>query len=286
MKRRVLVLTAVALVLGACGQESGELPRPANPRAALLDAMIAAYDARTMHEEFTMSLDAVGERLSFSGEANVDTRNQRASLTMDLGMLGGSMDMIMVGDVIYMRSPMFPDVDTEWVSFDPSKMDPATAARFGGMGTGSMDPSAYAALFAGAVHVAERGTEEIGGVTTTHYAGTIDLEKAIAGFAKVMGEDADPAAVAQLEQAFGQLEQLGLGRMPFEAWVDEAGRLRRQRFTMDFGSLLPGADAASMEMTIDFSAFGEPVGIEAPPASAVTDVTSTVGGQGASGGYG
>ncbi len=288
MKKLLVGLTAASALLGACGQEEeAALPPPANPRAALLDATTAAYEAGTMHEEFTVAFAAAGQHLSFSGEADVDVEHQRASITMDLGVAGGHMDMIMDGGVVYMRAPMFSDVGTEWVSIDAAKVDPVTASQLGGMGTGSIDPSAYAALFAGAVHVAERGSQEIGGVTTTHYVGTIDLAKAIEGFSDVLGDQEDPATAAQLEQALGQLRAIGLGTMPFEAWIDGDGLLRRERFTMDFGEMFPGLEDASMDMTVDFSAFGEPVEIDVPAPSEVTDVTAMVSGQGsASGGYG
>jgi hypothetical protein len=280
MKKLVIGLAAAALVLSACAKEpdGGNLPDVANPREALLSAMVSAYDAGTMHEEFTMSMTAGTESFTFSGTADVDSDRQRASMSMDLGMLGGSMDMIVDGGTVYMRSPMFSDVGTEWVSFDAQAVGAATGQSLGGLGTGSIDPSAYAALFAGAVHVAERGTEEIGGVSTTHYVGTIDLAKAIGGIDEVIGKDAGRDLVRQLREAMDQLGGMGLDRIPFEAWVDGAGRLRRERITMDLGSMIPGAGEASMDMTADFSKYGEPVHIDIPAKSEVTDMTDAMAG--------
>jgi hypothetical protein len=169
MKKLLIGLAAVALVLSACGKEpdEGGLPHVANPRAALLNAMVSAYEAGTMHEEFTMSMTAGSESFTFSGQADVDSERQRASMTMDLGMLGGSMDMVMDGGTIYLRSPQFSDVGTEWVSFDPEALGAASGSPLEGLGTGSMDPSAYAALFAGAVHVAARRSTASGRPTTS-----------------------------------------------------------------------------------------------------------------------
>jgi hypothetical protein len=289
MKKLLIGLAVVALALSACGKEPdrGGLPDVANPREALLNAMASAYDAGTMHEEFTMSMTAGSESFTFSGQADVDSRRQRASMSMDLGMLGGSMDMIVDGGTIYLRSPMFSDVGTDWVSFDAEALGAASGSSLGELGTGSMDPSAYAALFAGAVHVAERGTEEVGGVTTTHYVGTIDLAKAIGGIDEVIGKDAGRDLVKQLREAMDQLGGMGLDRIPFEAWIDGAGLLRRERITMDLGSMIPGAGDASMDMTADFSRYGEPVHIEIPEKSEVTDMTDAMAGlDPASGGSG
>jgi hypothetical protein len=281
MKTILLALTSLPLLVGACA--NGPDPSPVSPRAEVLGAMTNVYEAGTVHEEFEMSVSAGGESFSFSGEGDVDSPNQRFRMSMDLGLLGGSMDMTMVDGVVYMRSPMFQDVSTEWVSMDPSKMDPGKAAQFGGMG-GTMDPSAYAALLAGVIEVEAVGEQEIGGVATTRYAGTIDLGKVLERFPEVV-DDVDPATKEQLEAAVEQLEALGLhDELPFEIWIDEDGFPRRQRFSMDFGSLIPGTEDARMEITVDLSRFGHELDIQAPPRSEVTDVTGLLAGaSGASG---
>ena len=85
-----------------------------------------------------------------------------------------------------------------------------------------------------------------------------------------------------------QFGSLGIDeRIPFEIWIDAEGLPRRQRITMDFGKLVPGAEDASMEMTVDFSDFGKPVHITIPDPSEVTDMTGALGDAGSgSGVYG
>ena len=81
----------------------------------------------------------------------------------------------------------------------------------------------------------------------------------------------------QLEAAVEQFESLGIDeKIPFEIWIDEEGLPRRQRITMDFGDLVPGAEDASMEMTVDFSDFGEAGRHRDPDRSEVTDVTDAL----------
>jgi hypothetical protein len=125
-------------------------------------------------------------------------------------------------------------------------------------------------------------------VPTTHYVGTIDLKKVLKGFSDVVGKDADAATKEQLKAAVTQFESLGIDqRIPFEIWIDGEGLPRRQRIAMDFGKLVPGAEDASMEMTIDFSDFGKPVHITIPDPSEVTDMTGALGDAGSgSGAYG
>jgi hypothetical protein len=283
MKKLLASLTVSSVLLAGCAED----PAPVNPRDAVLNAMMAVYEAGTLHQSFKMSVSAGGQTFSFSGEADVDNAHQRIDMTMDLGMLGGEMQMVMDGGVVYMRSPVFQDAGTEWVSMDPSKLDPADAAQFGGFGAGTTDPSAFVGLFAGVFDVKASGEQDLKGVPTTRYVGTIDLKKVLEGFSDVVGKDVDAATKKQLELAVEQFEALGIGKkIPFEIWIDDEGFPRRQRITMDFGDLVPGAEEASMDMTVDFSEFGKPVDIEIPRRSEVTDMTETLAGAGGGAGSG
>lgn len=279
MKKLLASLAASSALLAACAD--GPAPTPVSPRDTVLNAMVAVYEAGSFHQSLDMSMSAAGQSLSISAEADVDNENQKVAMTMDLGMLGGKMQMVMDGGVVYMRSPVFEDVGTEWVSMDPSKMDPAAAAQFGGFGAGTTDPSAFVGLFAGVFDVKASGAQELKGVPTTRYVGTIDLKKVLAGFSDVVGKDVDATTRKQLEVALEQFASLGIDeKIPFEIWIDEEGLPRRQRITMDFGALVPGAEEASMEMTVDFSDFGEAVDVKIPRPSEVTDVTETLAGAG------
>lgn len=279
MKRLLASLTVSSVLLAGCAD--GPTRDPVGPRDAVLNAMLAVYEAGSFHQSLDMSMSAAGQSLSISAEADVDNENQKIGMTMDLGMLGGKMQMVMDGGVVYMRSPVFENAGTEWVSMDPSKMDPAAAAQFGGFGAGTTDPSAFVGLFAGVFDVKASGEQELKGVPTTRYVGTIDLKKVLAGFSDVVSEDVDAATRKQLEVALEQFASLGIDeKIPFEIWIDEEGLPRRQRITMDFGDLVPGAEEASMEMTVDFSDFGKAVDVKIPPPSEVTDVTETLAGAG------
>ena len=115
-------------------------------------------------------------------------------------------------------------------------------------------------LFAGVFDVKVSGEQESRACPRRTTSGTIDLEKVLKGFADVVGKEADAATKEQLKAAVTQFESLGYRREdPFEIWIDAEGLPRRQRITMDFGKLVPGAEDASMEMTVDFSDFGKPV---------------------------
>jgi hypothetical protein len=282
--RKLLAFALSSALLAACADGPGPVNR-AQPKDAVLDAIVAVYEAGTFHQTLEMSMSAAGQSFEISGEADVDHENQRIDMTMDLGMLGGTMRLVIDEGVIYMRSPMFPNVDTEWVSMDPAKVDPAIAARFGGgFGAGTTDPSAFLGLYAGVFDVEESGTQELDGVPTTRYAGSIDLGTVLDRLPDVAGEDLDGAAREQLEMALQQFRSLGIEeKIPFEIWIDDEGLPRRQRITMDFGDAVPGTEDASMDMVVDYSDVGKPVDIRVPRPSEVTDVTEMIAGAASAG---
>lgn len=284
MRRKTLfVCAAVALtVLVACQEGTPADGGPTtDPKVAVLAAMTKAYEAATMHQEFEFEMSAEGESFTFAGEGDVDNDRQLVGMSMDMGALGGSIDMVVADGVMYLRSPMFSGsgIRTEWVSMDPAKLDPAMAAQMSGGFGATNDPSAYVGLFAGVVQVEEDGSEAIGGVDTTRYRGTIDIQEVLRRFPDVIGKDLDTETRRQVEQALErsleQFETLGVdGRIPFVIWIDGDGYPRRQVITMDFTGIGPGGEDASMRLRADYSAFGEPVDVDVPPKSRVTDITS------------
>ena len=144
-------------------------------------------------------------------------------MTMDLGLLGGEMRMVMDDGVVYMKSPTFQDAGTEWVSLDPSKMSPEQAAQVGGFGAGTTDPAGVR----GSVRrrVRRRGRRRGGDRRRPH--GPLrghdrPDEGVLQNFGDVVGEDVDEATKEQLEIAVDQFEALGIDeRIPFEIWIDE-----------------------------------------------------------------
>lgn len=270
---RVLAPSVLVLaLLAGCGQGSTQDPQP-TPQAMLASAVADMYDAGTIHMEFEMRIEPASEGIALSGVQDVDLATGRSHGTMDLGMLGGTVEMIMDGETIYMSSDSFggTGVETEWVSFDTSKMPEAAGNPFGGLGQGQSDPAAFVALFAGAVDVKDEGPDEVDGVATTRYAGTIDIGKVLAG----LTEDMSRASARRVTKG---LRSVGLEKIPFEAWVDEDGMLRRERIEIDFSSFPGAPEDAAMVFDATFSHFGEPLELEIPKASEVTDVTSELAG--------
>jgi hypothetical protein len=93
------------------------------------------------------------------------------------------------------------------------------------------------------------GEEDIRGVPTTHYRGTV------------------PATA----EAFGVKTNFSAPKV--DVWIDAQGRVRRLRATVS-GSLGKSEDTTTTEMTIDYVEFGHVPKIELPNPDEVFDATS------------
>jgi hypothetical protein len=174
---------------------------------------------------------------------------------------------ILVDDELYMKMPALAAKSGKpWVglSFDKLKessgLDPKAMENQGSQG----DPSLNAKMLTASKDVRSVGTETVGGVSTTHYRGTFDLQDALAKL--------DSEQRAQAQKSMGQA---GIDKMTFDMWVD--GRQLPRKMSM---ATQPGAKL-DMKMTMTYTAFNAPLSITAPPKSQVADGSDLLGGGGA-----
>ena len=98
------------------------------------------------------------------------------------------------------------------------------------------------------------------GIFTTHYKFNVDLAR----LAKQHKE---------LRETFDNLRKLtGVSSYPAEAWIDNAGRVRRLKIDMSYNT--PVGGAFTMSMTEDLYAFGIKVDVRPPDASQVVDASA------------
>ncbi|GAA2605908.1 hypothetical protein SMC26_32700 [Actinomadura fulvescens] len=166
-------------------------------------------------------------------------------------MPGGGMEMRLVGDAMYMRMP-------------------GLAAQNGGKPWGRMslsglggnygellqqaqrqNPAEQTKLFTGSKNVREVGTENVGGVQTKHYTGTVALSEALGKL--------DAQTRQKMEKAY---QQLGTQTIGFDLWVSDDSLPRKIITTVETGM-------GAVNTTMLFSDYGKPVEVSAPPASEV-----------------
>lgn len=225
--------------------------------------------------------DAPAETVEMPFSVITDPATGNNSMTMDFGAMAaiggedippemaelmGSMEIRQIGDTVYMKFPFFTaflGAETEWVSM-PADED--SVAEDMTPGAAPNDPGSFLDSFKDAEgRVEVVGTEDVRGISTTHYQIIIDEE----WMAEMSEEDIQ------------DLEEQGFvpgAEFPLNLWVADDGLVHRMSITTDASQLEDAEEFESMTMTFDFFDFGESVTIEPPPADQVTDMENLTGG--------
>jgi hypothetical protein len=270
--KRALLLALLVVVGAACGgREQATSPTATGgeiPQGAVAAAGEKTRAAGTARVSFTLTMSGAQGAGTISGEGA--TARQRAHMTMNMSGLaggalgGGELELIFDKLVFYVKPPagsvsQLP-AGKKWLKIDLAKLSKAgvlDAADL--MQLNQSDPTQALDLLRGAGDFEVVGHDEVRGVETTHYRGTIDLEKAV--------ENAPADAQDQARQLF---EQSGLSTVPAEIWVDADGLVRQLEFT----EKLPGV---SMKVHEELYDFGAEVDTAPPPADQVLDITALLG---------
>ena len=105
------------------------------------------------------------------------------------------------------------------------------------------------------------GSDTIGGVSTTHYKVTVDLERAAA---RLSG-----SGRRSLQRV---IQSTGTKKLPVDVWVDGDGYVRKVEYSQGSGN------GKAVKVTMELHDFGSPKQIEAPPAASVIDFQKALGG--------
>jgi hypothetical protein len=267
MRRIILgscALASAAVLLAACGGKPwSQAVQSASPSARLLAAVQETTAAHTadfaMTVKMTASVPGVdAQKVTLSGSGAMDFTKQNAEMTMRTSAGGQDVqiEMRVLGGKIYVSE------NGEWTEASASGL----SAGSGSVSASSGDPTQYMQYLNGVssdVHVV--GKEIVDDVQTTNYAGTIDIEKLAAS----------PALSQQQRERLRTGLASGdahIAPMPFNAWLDDQGRLRRFNLAMD---IMAATATVHMEMSISYSNFGAAVNVQPPPGFSNDNTTTT-----------
>jgi hypothetical protein len=269
----LLCLAACAAAVAGCGGDTLSF----DPVASAATKTAHSESARV---EFTatMNMDGVGG-MAFSGSGVFDGRCRSGALNMrfqlpsatqaQLGGVDPSMQMIMDGRsglVMYMRSPLFARVaGNKWIKVDMAKLAQKEGIDLQALiNANQADPSQTLDMLKASADAHPIGYDHVRGVFTTHYKLNVDLGR----LAKEHKE---------LRKTLDAMRKLtGVSSYPAEAWIDDAGRVRRMKIDMSLNT--PVGGAFTMSMTEDLYAFGIKVDVRPPASSQVLDASALLGG--------
>lgn len=267
--RRSLAALALPLLLGglaACGsddesaqpaassssssgaEESSDSEAGKVDPATFIDDVKAGLEASTT-AKITMQIDMGGQAIDADGAVDYTTTPPNMVMNMQSPALGDqAIEMRLVDKVLYMN--MGQMTNNKFVSYDLSDADnlPPGMDQL----TSTMNPlAAFDSLEESVESVVLVGEEQIDGDQVAHYKVTVDSSK--------LDQFQQMPTQAQLPKT-----------VTYDMWLDDQKRIRKMTTSTDMGD-------ASMQMEVQFSSWGEPVDISAPPASEVVDGTKLAG---------
>lgn len=267
-------LLALALASGCGGsseQASFDTSTPGDaPGQAVLQAGQKTQALRSARISFTAEITGGLTSGTVTGDGALS--GGRGRMSMDLsgitnGRVVGRMDMVFDGPLLYVKPPQeiaqsLP-LARSWVKLDLARLGEQQGVDFAQLfrQLSGVDPTKSLDLLrASGTDFQRVGEEEVRGDETTHYRGTVDLDKV----AQELG--------GELGASYRRIIELGAAsRVPVDVWIDGRGLIRRLRYEQT----LPGG--SSTQLTEEFYDFGADVEIELPAANEVVDFTELMG---------
>ena len=207
-----------------------------------------------------MDVSADGTDISGSGAGSVDFSQNAMNMDMSMGAGGNQMDvqLVYLGGTIYEQIPGLDQLEAgkTWVSMDLSSVA-STGALSGKNSLGlEGNPSEMLRMLAQQGNTAVAiGSSTVDGVSVQGYSVTMSASE----LQTQLGHGTLPGWVRQ------ELSHLS-GDMVFKVYVDTEGRLRQLAISMAIGA---NGTNVTLSEQLDFSDYGTPVSVTAPPADQV-----------------
>ncbi|MEU2077439.1 hypothetical protein [Streptomyces sp. NPDC013489] len=242
-------LVGTAAVSGCAAPED---PRPTvDPALAVRNAPDALTKAGTSKASTSMEMAAGGTRVTIRGEGGYDFRRRtgRLQVVLPKDPAGTSahrpITELLTPGALYMKNRGAGVPADKWVRVDTTTLDDGNLVT-----GGATDPAAAAELLRGARQVTYVGEVELAGVKVSHYRGVADIAHA----ARV--------AAPQLRGALAAAAKgFTTDTVPFDAYLDGEGRLRKVRHQFSFSN--QGRTVAVASTTLLYG-FGVPVQVTLP----------------------
>ncbi|MFI6768833.1 hypothetical protein [Streptomyces sp. NPDC050355] len=250
---------AVGLLATGCSSEGAAADdqqppgRAAGAEAAVRASADALVRARSAAVRTAMETVSGGTRVAIRGTGGYDFTTSSGQLRVVLPDPAGRpgegrqpITEILAPGALFMKNRGAGVPADKWVRVDTGTLTDGNLVT-----GGATDPLAAAELLRGARDVTYQGRERLDGVVVRHYRGTTDIGTA----ARAASPRSRPALFAA-EKGFTT------DAVPFDAYLDDAGRLRKVRQRFRFANGAP--QGASVTSTTELTGFGGRVAVRLP----------------------
>ncbi|KUL24469.1 hypothetical protein [Streptomyces regalis] len=245
----------VCLAGSGCAQSgaAAEDAREGEAVQAVRSAADALVGARSSKARTSMEMATGGTRVTIRGEGVYDFRRQIGQLKVQLPQdPAGTPDQrpimeLLAPGALFMKNRGAGVPADKWVRVETRSLSDGNLVT-----GGATDPFAAAEVLRGARTATYVGEDEIAGTPVRHYRGTADL-----GIAAQDASDGNKESLAAAAKGFAT------DKVPFDVYLDEAGRIRkvRHRFSFVNGQMNNAVAVASTTLLYDF---GAPVDVRLP----------------------
>lgn len=249
----VTVAGVVVTSAGCSGSEGAAADdRSLGDPAAVREAADVLAGTGSSKARTSLVMATGGTRVTIRGEGRYDFRKRLGRLSVVLPADPAGVDdhrpiaELLAPAALYMKNRGAGVPADKWVMLD------STTLADGNLVTGgATDPLTAAELLRAAKDVVLVGEQELAGVRVSHYRGVTDIGRAAKQAAPYAREALASAARGFAEDA-----------VPFDAYLDEEGRLRKVRHQFSYRN--QGRTVAVASTTLLYE-FGVAVGVRLPP---------------------
>jgi hypothetical protein len=265
MRKAGIVLSAfvLAVTLGACGGTSTDA-KDTNGQAgglSLVDLAKSIGDETAEKSSAHMRITGKAAGQDITGEGDLKFGADAAALSMDMTTPQGSISMVFLDGVLYVKTPQELQPGKAWLRIDSTSKSPIAKALSSvneQLGKNA-DPRAALKEFEKSGEITATQEEELGGTKTTHYTITVNVQK-------MADNQTDPAQKKAMQDAIAA----GMKDFPVDVWVDAEGL--PSRFRLDTPTPDGSGGMTSVRMQVDYTNWGKPVEIAAPPADQIAEL--------------
>ncbi|MEU1405340.1 hypothetical protein ABZ471_23785 [Streptomyces sp. NPDC005728] len=258
---RTVVAVGIMVVLGAgttgCST-SGAAAEGVNgpggdPVATLRRAADTLHDAGSSKATTSMEMATGGTRVTIRGKGVYDYRHRLGQLTVVLPEDPAGtpehrpITELLAPGALFMKNRGAGVPADKWVRVETSSLSDGNLVT-----GGATDPYAAAEVLRGTRTATYVGRTEVAGTRVRHYRGTADLSDA----SQHASAD-DRASLAAAAKGFATAE------VPFDAYLDDQGRIRKLRQHFSFVNGRENAAVAVASTTLLYD-FGTPVDVRLP----------------------